>query len=129
MVIGVCDKSSDLVKKNQDDNFNHFKLSNLDSILVNRNPSSDEELANKNYVDDSSSGKVLSFNQTPDTISKYLSEKIHFILLKMMKYKSEIQQKPNFQTSDQIYYKSGLKKKPKKQWFKGTKLFKINGDE
>ena len=62
MVIGVCDKSGDLIKKNQDDNFNHIKLSNLDSTLVKRNPSSDKELANKIYVDDSTSGKVLSFN-------------------------------------------------------------------
>ena len=66
MVIGVCDKSSELVKNNQDNNFHHFNLSNLDSILVNRNPGSDKELANKVYVDDSSSGKVFSFNQTPE---------------------------------------------------------------
>ena len=37
----------------------------MDSITVNRNPSSDNELANKNNVDDSLSGtNILSFNQT-----------------------------------------------------------------
>ena len=55
----------DLVKNFQDSDFNDNKLTNLDSITVNRNPSLDNELANKKYVDDSlGGGKVLRFNQT-----------------------------------------------------------------
>ena len=41
-------ESSDLVKYNQDNDLNDNKLTNLDSIKVNRNPSSDNELFNKN---------------------------------------------------------------------------------
>ena len=43
----------DLVKTNQDDDFNDKKVTNLDSITVIRNPSLDNKLANKKYFDDS----------------------------------------------------------------------------
>ena len=45
------DKSSALVKFNQDSDFNNRKVTNTDSITVNRDPTSDE-VANKNYIDD-----------------------------------------------------------------------------
>ena len=45
--IEVYDESSDLVNNNQVINFNDNKLKNLDSVSVNRNPSSDNELINK----------------------------------------------------------------------------------
>ena len=38
----------DLVKNNQDNNLNDNKLTNLDSITINRNPTSDNEVSNKN---------------------------------------------------------------------------------
>ena len=58
-------ESNNLVKNNQDNNFNDNKLTNLDSITVNRNPSVDNELANKKYVDDSiREGTIVRFNQT-----------------------------------------------------------------
>ena len=41
-----------LVKNNQDNDFNDNKLTNIDSISVNRNPSSDNDVANKKYIDD-----------------------------------------------------------------------------
>ena len=51
--------------KDQDNNFNNNEITDLDSITVNRDPSSDSELAKKNYVDDSiGEGNVLRFNQT-----------------------------------------------------------------
>ena len=50
--IDFYDESSDLVKNNQDNNLNDKKLINLDSITVNRNPTSDNEAANKKYIDD-----------------------------------------------------------------------------
>ena len=50
--IDLYDESNDLVKNNQDNYFNDNKLINLDSITVNREPSSDSELANKKYIDD-----------------------------------------------------------------------------
>ena len=41
------DESSDIVKDNQDNDLNDKKLTNLDSITVNRNPRLDNELSNK----------------------------------------------------------------------------------
>ena len=42
----------DLVKINHDNDLNDKKLTNLDSITNNRNPSSDNEVSNKKYIDD-----------------------------------------------------------------------------
>ena len=50
--IDFYDESSNLVKNNQDNNFNANKLTNLDSITINRNPTSDNEVSNKKYIDD-----------------------------------------------------------------------------
>ena len=48
----------------QDNEFNNNKLTNLDSVTFNRNPSSDDELSNKKYVDGSiGEGTILRFNQ------------------------------------------------------------------
>ena len=49
----------------QDDEFHNVKFTNFDSLSLKRNPSSDMELANKKYVDDSTGdGNVLRFTQT-----------------------------------------------------------------
>ena len=59
------DKLNDIVKNNQDNDFNDNKLTNIDSIQVNRNPSLDNELANKKYIDDElDKNTVLRFDQT-----------------------------------------------------------------
>ena len=50
--IDFYDESNDLVKNNQDDNLNYKKLTNVNSITINRNPSADNELANNIYFDD-----------------------------------------------------------------------------
>ena len=53
------------VFNDQDSEFDNNKLTNLDSVTVNRNPNSDNELSNKKYVDDSiGDGTILRFNQT-----------------------------------------------------------------
>ena len=58
-------KTSDLVKNNEDNNFNDNKLTNLDSITVNRQPTTNNELSNKKSVDDSmGEGTIVRFNQT-----------------------------------------------------------------
>ena len=44
------DESSDLLKNNQDNDLNDNQLTNLESLVVNREPSSDNELANKNIL-------------------------------------------------------------------------------
>ena len=67
----IYDESSDLVKNNQDSDLNDNELTNLNSITVNRNPSSDNEVANKKYFDDSIEGSgVLRFNQTLENYLK-----------------------------------------------------------
>ena len=50
--IDFYNESSDLVKNNQDNDLNDNKLTNLDSITFNRNPTSDCEVSNKKYIDD-----------------------------------------------------------------------------
>ena len=78
------DESNDLVKNNQDNDFNDRKLTNLDSITVNRNPSSDNELANKKYIDDElDKNTVLRFNQT---LSNYLKVSVGNDTYNLTKY-------------------------------------------
>ena len=49
----------------QDNEFDNNKLTNLDSVTVNRNPNLDNELANKKYIDDElDKNTVLRINQT-----------------------------------------------------------------
>ena len=53
------------VFNDQDNEFDNNKLTNLDSITVTRNPSSDDELPKKNYVDELlDSGNILKIIQT-----------------------------------------------------------------
>ena len=60
-----------MVKNNQDNDFNDNKLTNIDSITVNRNPTSDNELANKIYIDDElDKNTILRFNQTLENYLK-----------------------------------------------------------
>ena len=69
--IDFYDESTDLVKNNQDNTFNDNKLTNLDSVTVNRDPNSDSELANKKYIDDQlDKNTVVRFNQTLDNYLK-----------------------------------------------------------
>ena len=59
------------VFKDQDNEFDNNKLTNLDSVTVNRDPSSDNELANKKYIDNSiGEGTLLRFNQTLENYLK-----------------------------------------------------------
>ena len=60
----------DVVKNNQNKDLNGKKLTKLDSITINRNPSLDNELAKKKYDGDSfGESDVLRFNQT---LEKYI---------------------------------------------------------
>ena len=55
----------DLVKNNQDNDLNDNKLTNFDSITVNRNPTSDNEVSNKKNIDDElDKNTIVRFNQT-----------------------------------------------------------------
>ena len=74
----------DLVKNNQDNDFNDNKLKKIDSITVNRNPNLDNELANKKYIDDSiQENRILRFNQT---LQNYLKVSIGNDIYNLTKY-------------------------------------------
>ena len=53
-----------MVKNHQDNEFNVKKVTNIDSITVNITPTSDNEVTNKKYVDDSiEEGTIVRPNQ------------------------------------------------------------------
>ena len=59
------DETSDSVKINQGHDFNDNKLTNLDSLSVNRKRNLKAEVSNKNFVDDElDKNTILIFNQT-----------------------------------------------------------------
>ena len=62
----------------QDNNFNDNKLTKLDSVIVNRNPTSDHELATIKYVDDSiGAGNVLRINQTLENLKVSVGDDVY----------------------------------------------------
>ena len=63
--IDFYDESSDLVTNNQDNDLNDEKLTNLESITVNRAPTLHNEVTNKKYIDDEvDKNTILKFIQT-----------------------------------------------------------------
>ena len=82
--LGFYNESNDLVKNNQDNDLNDNKLTNLDSITVNRNPNLDNELARKKYIEDELDKKtVLRFNQT---LQNYLKVSVGNDIYNLTKY-------------------------------------------
>ena len=95
--IDFYDESSDLVKNNQDNDLNDNKLTNINSITINNNPTDDNHVSNKKYSDDElDKNTIVRFNQT---LSNYLKvsvgndiynlakyNKIHLTDLTVMKY-------------------------------------------
>ena len=69
--------------KNWDNDFNDNKLTNMDSITVNRNPGSNNEVPIKQIVDDSKGeGTVVRFNQTLEDYLKVSAGNDTYILTK-----------------------------------------------
>ena len=63
--INFYNESTDIMKINQDNDLNDKNLLNLDSVTVNGDPSSDNEVSNKKYVDDElDKNTVVRFIQT-----------------------------------------------------------------
>ena len=72
------------VFNDQDNEFDNNKLTNLDSITVNREPNLDHELSNKKYVDDSiAEGTIVRFNQT---LENYLKVSVGDDIYNLTKY-------------------------------------------
>ena len=66
-VLGIdfCDESIDIVKINQNNDLSDIKLTNINSITINHNPTDNNHVSNKKYVDDESDKKtIVRFNQT-----------------------------------------------------------------
>ncbi len=82
--IDFYNESSDLVKNNQDNDFNDNKLINLDSITINRNPTLDNEVSNKKYIDDElEKNTIVRFSQT---LSNYLKVSVGGDIYNLTKY-------------------------------------------
>ena len=77
-----------MVKNTQDNDLKDNKLTNIDSVQVNRIPTSDNELANKQYIDDQlDKTQLLDLFEHSKTISRYMLERILIILLNVIKNK------------------------------------------
>ena len=82
--INFYNESSDLVKNNQDNDFNDNKLINLDSITINRNPTLDNEVSNKKYIDgELDKNTIVRFSQT---LSNYLKVTVGSDIYHLTKY-------------------------------------------
>ena len=58
-------ESKNLVKNNQNNNFNDNKLTNIKSITINNNPTDDDHVTNKKYIDNQLDKiTIVRFNQT-----------------------------------------------------------------
>ena len=82
--IDFYNESDEIVKNNQDNDLNDKKLTNLDSITINRNPTSDKEVSNKKYVDDElDKNTIVRFNQT---LENYLKVSVGNDIYNLTKY-------------------------------------------
>ena len=98
-----------MVKNNQDNDFNDNKITNIDSITVNRNPSSDNELSTKKYIDDElDKNTILKFNQTLENYLKVSVGNDTYNLIIYKKNNYQIVQILKLQTVEDTYYKIGL---------------------
>ena len=78
------DESSDFVKNNQNNDLDDNKLTNLDSITVNRCPNSDNVLANEKYIDDEVN-KITSLRFI-QTLENYLKASVGNDIYNLTKY-------------------------------------------
>ena len=82
--IDFYNESNILVKSNQDNNFNDNKLTNINSITVNNNPSDNNHVCNKKYVDDElDKNTLVRFNQT---LTNYLKVSVGNDIYHLTKY-------------------------------------------
>ena len=69
--INFYNESNNLVKNNQDNDFNDNNLININSITINNNPTDNDHVCNKKYVDDElSENTIVRFNQTLENYLK-----------------------------------------------------------
>ena len=74
--IDFYNESSELLKNNQDNNFNDNKLTNINSITINTTPTDNNHVINKKYVDDQlDNDKLVRLND--DSNDGYLKVNIN----------------------------------------------------
>ena len=96
--IDFYDESSDLVKNNQSNDFNDNIILNVRSIQINDDPSNDNHVSNKKYIDDELDKKtILRFNQT---LQNYLKVSVGNYTYNLTKYNK-------IQLTDTAVMKSG----------------------
>ena len=77
-------ESNNLVKNNQDNDFNDNKLTNINSIIINNNPTDDNHVCNKKYIDDElNKNTIVRFNQT---LQNYLKISVGNNIYNLTKY-------------------------------------------
>ena len=82
--IDFYNESGNLVKNNQDNDFNDNKLTNINSIVVNNIPSDDYHVSNKKYIDDQlDKNTIVRFNQT---LQNYLKVSVGDTIYNLTKY-------------------------------------------
>ena len=82
--IDFYNESNILVKNNQDNDLNDNKLTNINSITINNNPSDDNHVCNKKYVDDEiDKNTIVRFNQT---LTNYLKVSVGNDIYHLTKY-------------------------------------------
>ena len=96
--IDFYDESSDLVKNNQSNDFNDNIILNVRSIQINDDPSNDNHVSNKKYIDDElDKNTILRFNQT---LQNYLKVSVGNDTYNLTKY-------DKIQLTDTTVMKSG----------------------
>ena len=82
--IDFYDESSDLFKNNQHNDLNDNKLTNINSITINKKPSDYNQVSNKKYIDNElDKNTILRLNQT---LQNYLKAPIGNDIYNLTKY-------------------------------------------
>ena len=78
-------ESIDIVKNNQDNNFNNNNLTNINSITINANPINNNNVTNKKYVDDQiDNDTIVRLND--DSNDRYLKVNINNTIYNLQIY-------------------------------------------
>ena len=82
--IDFYNESNNLVKNNQNNDFNNNKLTNINSITINNNPTDDNHVSNEKYIDDQlDKNTMVRFSQT---LTSYLKVSVGSDTYNLTKY-------------------------------------------
>ena len=82
--IDFYNESNDILKNNQDNDLNDNKLTNKNSITINNDPTDDNHVSNKKYIDDElDKNTIVRFYQT---LQNYLKVSVGIEIYNLTKY-------------------------------------------